>query len=83
MSNITTKPQKPQNVDMGSVSYSAVKSLPSGAKIIYLNYKGGPLFVQTPEMTIPYDSGTFYADNDNSGKYAIKASMDGYKEKVK
>lgn len=80
MSNITTKPQKPQNVDMGSVSYSAVKSLPSGAKIIYLNYKGGPLFLQTPEMTIPYDSGTFYADNDNSGKYAIKVSMDGHKD---
>ena len=80
MSNITTKPQKPQNVEMGSVSYSAVKSLPSGAKIIYLNYKGGPLFVQTPEMTVPYDSGTFYADNDSSGKYAIKVSMDGHKD---
>ena len=80
MSNITTKPQKPLNVDMGSVSYSAVKSLPSGAKIIYLNYKGGPLFVQTPEMTVPYDSGTFYADNDSSGKYAIKVSMDGHKD---
>ena len=80
MSNITTKPQKPQNVDMGSVSYSAVKSLPSGAKIIYLNYKGGPLFVQTPEMTVPYDSGTFYADTDSSGKYAIKVSMDGHKD---
>ena len=34
MSNITTKPQKPQNVDMDLRSYSAVKSLPSGAKII-------------------------------------------------
>ena len=78
MSNITTKPQKPQNVDMSKISYSAVKSLPSGAKIIYLNYEGGPLFVQTPEMTIPYDSGTFYADNDSSGKWAIKASMEGH-----
>ena len=80
MSNITSKPQKAQNVDMTSISYSAVKSLPSGAKIIYLNYNGGPLFVQTPEMTIPYDSGTYYADNDTSGKYAIKASMEGHKD---
>lgn len=78
MSNITMKPQKPQNVDMSKISYSAVKSLASGAKIIYLNYEGGPLFVQTPEMTIPYDSGTYYSDNDSSGKYAIKASMEGH-----
>ena len=63
---------------MSKISYSAVKSLPSGAKIIYLNYEGGPLFVQTPEMTIPYDSGTFYADNESSGKWAIKASMEGH-----
>ena len=80
MSNITCKPQKAQNVDTSSISYSAVKSLPSGAKIIYLNYNGGPLFVQTPEMTIPYDSGTYYSDNDTSGKYAIKASMEGHKD---
>jgi hypothetical protein len=80
MSNITTKPVKPQNIDMSSITYSAVKSLPSGAKIIYLNYKGGPLFLQTPEMTVPYDSGTYYPDqaNDSSGKYAIKTSMEGY-----
>lgn len=80
MSNITTKPQKPQNVETSKISYSAVKSLPSGAKIIYLNYNGGPLFVQTPEMTVPYDSGTYYSDNDTSGKYTIKVSMEGHKD---
>ena len=78
MSNITTKPVKPQNVDTSNITYSAVKALPNGAKIIYLNYNGGPLFVQTPEMNVPYDSGTYYADNDNSGKYTIKVSMDGF-----
>ena len=78
MSNITMKPQKPQNIDMSKISFSSVKSLSNGAKIIYLNYEGGPLFVQTPEMNIPYDSGTYYSDNDTSGKYAIKASMEGY-----
>ena len=78
MSNITSPPQKPQNVDFSKVTFSSVKSLPSGAKIIYLNYDGASLFVQTPEMTVPYDSGTYYPDNDSSGKYAIKVSMDGY-----
>ena len=82
MSNITATPQKPQNVDVNKMTFSGVKSLPSGAKIIYLNYEGNSLFVQTPEMTVPYDSGTFYADNDNpgSGKYNIKVSMDGFNE---
>jgi hypothetical protein len=78
MSNITSTPQKPQNVDVSKITFSSVKSLPSGAKIIYLNYDGGSLFVQTPEMTVPYDSGTYYADNDSSGKFAIKVSMDGF-----
>ena len=80
MSNITAKPQKPQNVDMSNVSFSAVKSLPSGAKIIYLNYDGAPLYVQTPELSVPFDSGTYYPapDNDSSGKYSVKVSMDGH-----
>ena len=78
MSNITASPQKPQNVDVSKLSFSAVKSLPSGAKIIYVNYEGNPLFVQTPEMTVPYDSGTYYPENDTSGKYSIKVSMDGF-----
>ena len=80
MSNITATPQKPQNVDVNKITFSSVKSLPSGAKIIYLNYEGNSLFVQTPEMTVPYDSGTFYADNDSSGKFSIKVSMDGFNE---
>ena len=80
MSNITATPQKPQNVDVNKMTFSSVKSLPSGAKIIYLNYEGSSLFVQTPEMTVPYDSGTFYADNESSGKYSIKVSMDGFNE---
>ena len=78
MSNITATPQKPQNVEVDKMTFSSVKSLPSGAKIIYLNYEGNSLFVQTPEMCVPYDSGTFYADNDTSGKYSIKVSMDGF-----
>lgn len=76
MSNITTKPVKPNSVEFSKLTYSAVKSLPSGAKLIYLNHNGGQLFVQTPEMNIPFDSGTYYAENDNSGKYSIKVAMD-------
>ena len=79
MSNITTKPVKPQEVDVNKVKYSPVKALPSGAKIIYLNHGDGiaPLFVQTPEFTVPFDNGaTYFPDNDNSGKFSIKVPMD-------
>jgi len=78
MSNITQKPIKASAVDMSKIKYSKVNSLPSGAKTLYVNHGDGisPLFVQSPEMTVPFDTGTFYADNDGSGKYAIKVSMD-------
>ena len=76
MSNITTKPVKPNAVDFSKLTYSKVNSLPSGAKLIYLNHEGNQLFVQTPEMTVPFDSGTYYAENDSSGKYAIKVALD-------
>jgi hypothetical protein len=78
MSNITQKPIKASAVDMGKIKYSKVNSLPSGAKTLYVNHGDGvsPLFVQSPELTVPFDTGTFYPDNDGSGKYAIKVSMD-------
>jgi len=78
MSNITNKPIKPQAVDTSKIKFSEMKTLPSGAKIVYLNHKGdyAPLFVQSPEMKVPFDSGTYYPDNETSGKYAVKVSMD-------
>ena len=78
MSNITTKPIKANEVDTSAFKFSKVNTLPSGAKIIYLNHKGdfSPLFVQSPEMKVPFDSGTYYPDNETSGKFAVKVSMD-------
>ena len=78
MSNITQKPIKASAVDMSKIKYSKVNCLPSGAKTLYVNHGDGisPLFVQSPEMTVPFDTGIFYPDNDGSGKYAIKVSMD-------
>ena len=78
MSNITTKPVKASEVDASALKFSKVNTLQSGAKIIYVNHKTdfAPLFVQTPEMKVPFDSGTYYPDNDTSGKFAVKVSMD-------
>ncbi len=79
MSNITTKPILPSAVDTSKIKFSPLKSIgTTGAKVIYVNHGGdfAKLFVQSPEMNIPFDSGTYYPDNENSGKYAIKVSMD-------
>ena len=78
MSNITTKPVKASEVDTSALKFSKVNTLQSGAKTIYLNHKGdfAPLFVQTPEVKVPFDSGTYYPDNDTSGKFSVKVSMD-------
>tara|TARA_Y100000389_G_scaffold24317_1_gene20983 strand:+ start:9556 stop:10425 length:870 start_codon:yes stop_codon:yes gene_type:complete len=78
MSNITAKPIKPQNLKLDSISMGSIKTMPSGAKIVYLNYNGGMLFVQSPELNVSMDTGTYYPENDKSGKYAIRTSMDGY-----
>jgi len=78
MSNITNKPLKPQDVDVSNFKYSKVNTMSNGAKTLYLNNGEGisPLFVQSPEMTVPFDSGKYYPDNETSGKYTIKVSMD-------
>jgi len=79
MSSITTKPVAARDVSMDKFSYSKVNSLPNGAKLVYMNHGEGisPLFLQTPQLTLPFDSGNFYPDaQEGSGKYSIRVSMD-------
>ena len=78
MSNITTKPVKASEVDTSALKFSKLNTLPSGCKTMYVNHKGdfAPLFVQSPEMKVPFDSGTYYPENETSGKFSIKVSMD-------
>ena len=78
MSNITTKPVKASEVDTSALKYSKLNTLPSGCKTMYVNHKGdfAPLFVQSPEMKVPFDSGTYYPENETSGKFSLKVSMD-------
>jgi len=80
MSTKKVSPMKPAAMDLTKVSYSNIKQTGNGAKVVYVNYDGvmNPLYLQSPEMKIPFDSGTFYPDNDNSGKYPIKVSMENY-----
>jgi len=49
---------------------------------IYLNYDGGPIYLQPPEMDLPFDTGDFIPNDSHpgSGKYTVKAQLKGNKE---
>ncbi len=71
------------NFKVNNVSFSAVKSLENGGKMIYMNNGEGinPIYIQTPEMKIPFDANYFADDGkdesvSNSGKYSFSLSMD-------
>ena len=63
-------------VDFSKITISAPKTMDNGGKMLYLNYGGGinSLYVTTPEVEVPFDP-SYFADNDNSGKYSVKFSM--------
>ena len=66
----------PSKIDFSKITISAPKTMDNGGKMLYLNYGGGinSLYVTTPEVEIPFDP-SYFADNDNSGKYSVKFSM--------
>jgi hypothetical protein len=62
----------PSTFDIKKLSMSEVKKLEnSPSSLAYLNYNGGKLRIQVPQMPIPYDSGD-YKDN---GKFKAQLSF--------
>ena len=66
----------PGKVDFSKITISAPKTMDNGGKMLYINYGGGmnSLYVTTPEVEVPFDP-SYFADNENSGKYSVKFSM--------
>jgi hypothetical protein len=71
------RPVKAENLDVSKVEFSEVKVMNNGGKTVYVNYGGQSIFLQTPEMEIPWDSGDFIPNDKDpqSGKYNIKVSL--------
>ncbi len=71
----------PSKIDISNITFSTPKTLDNGGKMLFLNYGGGiaPLYVQTPEVEIPFDP-SYFSDNEKSGKYSVKFSMKGLDE---
>ena len=62
----------PSTFDVKKLSMSEVKKLEnSPSSLAYLNYNGGKLRIQVPQMPIPYDSGD-YKDNQ---KFKVQLSF--------
>ena len=77
------KPMKPDAVNLDKVSFSDVKKLGEHANIVYVNYDSNQFYIKTPELILPFDSGTMFPDqrNDKNGKYSVRVSLDNYDQK--
>jgi hypothetical protein len=64
---------KGKNIDTSKVSFSAPRVLDNGAKLVYLNYNGGRLSVQTPWMSMPWKMGV-YTEGEYP-KYSVDLSF--------
>lgn len=69
---------KGKNIDTSKVSFSQPRVLDNGAKLVYLNYSGGRLSIQTPWMSMPWKMGV-YTDGDYP-KYSVDLTFRGMDE---
>jgi hypothetical protein len=68
----------PNEVDLANVSFGEVKPMNNGGKIMYVNYSGGALNIQTPEVRLPFDVSCFKDADGKSEKYSFSCSLDNY-----
>lgn len=73
--------------NINNVSFSDVRTLDNGGKVVYLSYKNldnkpAPLILQTPQMNVPFGLSTW--DNDGKGplKYSLDLSFKGMDKSV-
>ena len=69
---------KAKDVSMGNVTVSTAKSLDNGAKLIYVNHKGGRFNIQTPAMDLAWDMNRY--DEGPYPKYSCEISFKGMDE---
>jgi hypothetical protein len=63
------------------MTFGEIKSLPSGAKAVSMNYAGGPLILQVSNVDLPY--GLNADDKFGPIKYSVNLSLNGYDSKPK
>ena len=68
------RPVLAKDFDPSKVNFTNARVMVSGAKLFFLEYNGGPLVLQSPEMPLTFDPQVF-EDGPNS-KYNVKSTMD-------
>jgi hypothetical protein len=66
--------------DASKITYSDVKMLENGGKVVYVSYNKAPLVLQTPEMSAPFGMQNW--NNDNRIKYTMDLSFKGMDRRV-
>lgn len=62
-----------KDFDVSKLSYSDVRMLDNGGKVVFVAYNKAPLIVQTPELSCPFGM----KDWENNKKYALDLSFKG------
>jgi len=73
-SNVVTS----SNFNSQKISFSAMKSLDSGAKTAYVNYDGGMFVLQTTSCRLPFGMSCF--DKAGPAKYSVDICLSGHDE---
>lgn len=61
-----------KNFDIRHVRLGSLRALDNGGKIVYVNYKGKPLVMQTPKLKAPFGVSNW------EGKFSIDLSLNGH-----
>ena len=68
----------PNEVNLANVTFGEIKPMNNGGKIMYVNYNGGNLNMQTPELRLPFDVSCFKDADGTSEKYSFTCSLDNH-----
>jgi hypothetical protein len=65
----------PSQFDLSKLTTSDLKSLKNGSHSVYVNYNGGKLRLQTPQMPIPFNAGDYKAPGQEKGNGNFKVNL--------
>tara|TARA_B100001094_G_C18084789_1_gene747169 strand:+ start:87 stop:869 length:783 start_codon:yes stop_codon:yes gene_type:complete len=62
-----------KNFDPSKVNFTNSRVMGSGAKLFFLEYNGGPLVIQSPDMPLTFDPQVF--EDGPNAKFSVKTSL--------
>ena len=69
----------PSELDVSKINFGDIKNMNSnGGKIIYMNYSGANINIQTPELKLPFDVSEF--KEGEIVKYTATCALENYKD---